>query len=242
MFTIPGILPRRSPSLRRGRRSARPVRKLAASSRRSAPRPCTYSDWQIVSGDTRISGRSANSAASRRLTCSGDHLFSSRSCTQPRSSSFPASLAVFGRRARTSARYCAAVARYNPVPELFRAISRLTVDAARPSSRAICRTPFRAATPTAISSRSATGRYRPGTGPGPSALTPPASANHRCARHVSPAADTASPSSRPARTPSQEPHPRIPRTRRPPAPSSTTTSTSANRCDDQLNPPALWHH
>ena len=30
---------------RRGLRSARPVRSDLASSRRSAPRPCTYSDW-----------------------------------------------------------------------------------------------------------------------------------------------------------------------------------------------------
>ena len=41
IITMPGIFPRRSPSLRRGLRSARPVRRHAASSRRSAPRPCT---------------------------------------------------------------------------------------------------------------------------------------------------------------------------------------------------------
>ena len=44
-FTMPGICARRCPGRRRGLRSARPVRKHAASSRRNAPRPCTYSDW-----------------------------------------------------------------------------------------------------------------------------------------------------------------------------------------------------
>ena len=41
IITMPAIFPRRSPAVRRGLRSARPVRKHTASSRRSAPRPCT---------------------------------------------------------------------------------------------------------------------------------------------------------------------------------------------------------
>ena len=42
IITMPGIFPYRAPpSVRRGLRSARPVRSRAASSRRSAPRPCT---------------------------------------------------------------------------------------------------------------------------------------------------------------------------------------------------------
>ena len=41
----PRCVPRRSPSVRRGLRSDRPVRRCRASSRRSAPRPCTYSAW-----------------------------------------------------------------------------------------------------------------------------------------------------------------------------------------------------
>ena len=39
--TMSLIRPRRSPALRRGLRSARPVRRHEASSRRNAPRPCT---------------------------------------------------------------------------------------------------------------------------------------------------------------------------------------------------------
>ena len=163
------------------------------------------------------------------LICSGDHRFRSLPCTQPRSSSLPASLAVFGRRARTSARYCAAVARYDPPAELLRSTSRLTVETGRPS-------------PSAISSRSAIDRYRPDTGPGPLALTPPASANHRCTRQFSPAAAAASHRPSPARTPCQN------RTRaslgaggRPPF-SSTTTSRIRNRCNDQLNPPPQINH
>ena len=94
-----------------------------------------------------------------------------------------ASFAGLGRRARSSARTCAATARYRYRPRvLFRAISRLTVDGARPSRRAISRTPSFRASPSAISSRSASDRYRPffplaGACP----LTPPASRNHASA-------------------------------------------------------------
>ena len=35
----------RCPGLRLGERNTRPVRRCAVSSRRSAPRDCTYSDW-----------------------------------------------------------------------------------------------------------------------------------------------------------------------------------------------------
>ena len=71
-------------------------------------------------------------------------------------------MAVFGRRARLSALDCAEVARYRsgrdgPPCSLcgaLRAISRLTVDGARPNLAAIERLLSPAANPTAISSRS----------------------------------------------------------------------------------------
>jgi hypothetical protein len=89
-------------------------------------------DWQIVSCDTCISARPGNRAFSQALTCSGDHRLSSPSCTRSRSSTSAASFAAFGRAARASACACAASARYAPRPP-FRATSRLTVDAGRPS-------------------------------------------------------------------------------------------------------------
>ncbi len=56
-----------------GLRNARPVRRQAVSSRLSAPRPCTYSDWQIVSCETLIDSSSGKSTLSRLLICSGLH-------------------------------------------------------------------------------------------------------------------------------------------------------------------------
>jgi hypothetical protein len=78
------------------------------------------------------------------------------------------------------------------------------VDGCRPSRAAIARTGWPAATPTAISSRSATGKYRPLTRPGPFAFTPPACRNHTFAIfEPTPAASPASFTPSPARTPSQ---------------------------------------
>src|SRR6185312_5580590 len=96
------------------------------------------------------------------------------------------------------------------------------------------------ASPSAISSRSASDRYRPDTGPGPFPFTPPATRNQRRAPSALPATAAASPGASPDRTRSQN---RSRTTRgisgRPFSTTPTTTSTTANRCNHQLNPPAL---
>src|SRR6202023_2311462 len=122
----------------------------------------------------RPAARSGNSRRSHALTCSGDQSSCSFCCTHARNSAQTASFAGFGRRARSSARNCAATARYGPRVR-FRATPRLTVDAPRPSRRAISRTPSPCARPTATSSRSASDRYRPPPrAAGALPLTPPA--------------------------------------------------------------------
>src|SRR6266851_1236472 len=192
----------------------------------------------MVSCDTRISGSPANWTFSMALICSGDQRSASRAWTQPRSRSFPASFAVFGRRARNSACACAATARYPPCRGLLRRISRLTVDGARPSRAAITRSGSPAATPTAISSRSATDRYRPPAGPGPLPFTPPAARNQASAAPPPPAATAASRHGSPARTASQKTSRSARGTGSRPRLTNTTTSTiSRNRCNHQLNPP-----
>jgi hypothetical protein len=75
------------------------------------------------------------------------------SATSIRSSGSAASLAGFGRFARCRAACSARSARYWRGPPL-RLISRLIVDGARPSRRAMHRTDSPAATPREISSRS----------------------------------------------------------------------------------------
>src|SRR5216683_303758 len=193
----------------------------------------------MVSCDTRISGSPANWTFSMALICSGDQRSASRAWTQPRSRSFPASFAVFGRRARNSACACAATARYPPCRGLLRRISRLTVDGARPSRAAITRSGSPAATPTAISSRSATDRYRPPAGPGPLPFTPPAARNQASAARPAPAATAASRHGSPARTASQKTSRSARGTGSRPRLTNTTTSTiSRNRCNHQLNPPS----
>ena len=85
----------------------------------------------------------------------------SRSCTYARSAALIASFARFGRRADRSACHCAVLARYSRPPLRVAALrlnSRETVDAARPSRRAISRTPKSCASASAISSRSANAR------------------------------------------------------------------------------------
>src|SRR3954452_25284570 len=87
----------------------------------------------------------------------------SLSCTYPRSAAFTASFAGFGRRAARSAGPCAVVARYSRPPlrvAALRRSSREIVDAARPSRRAVSRTPQPRARNSASSSRSANDRYR----------------------------------------------------------------------------------
>ena len=103
----------------------------------------------------------------------------------PAAPSFPASFAVFGRaRPRPRACACAATARYRPpAPGCSARTSRLTVDGARPSRAAIARSDSPAASPTAISSRSATDRYRPLARPRPVRLHPARLPEPRQRRH-----------------------------------------------------------
>src|SRR3954471_12355511 len=110
----------------------------------------------------------------------------SLSCTYPRSAAFTASFAGFGRRAARSACPCAVVARYARPPlrvAALRRSSREIVDAARPSRRAVSRTPQPRARNSASSSRSANDRYRSdgGFADGANILgdKPPASRNQR---------------------------------------------------------------
>src|SRR3954452_18949977 len=110
----------------------------------------------------------------------------SLSCTYPRSAAFTASFAGFGRRAARSACPCAVVARYSSPPlrvAALRRSSREIVDAARPSRRAVSRTPQPRARNSASSSRSANDRYRSdgGFADGANILgdMPPASRNQR---------------------------------------------------------------
>src|SRR5215212_7569152 len=110
----------------------------------------------------------------------------SLSCTYRRSAAFTASFVGFGRRAARSACHCAVVARYASPPlrvAALRRSSREIVDAARPSRRAVSRTPQPRARNSAMSSRSANDRYRSDGGfdDGASVLggMPPASRNQR---------------------------------------------------------------
>jgi hypothetical protein len=110
----------------------------------------------------------------------------SRSCTYALSAGCITSFAGFGRRAARSACHCAVVARYSSPPPRVAALrrsSREIVDAARPSRRAISRTPCPCARQSATSSRSANDRYRPESDfddrPSVDGGIPPASRNHR---------------------------------------------------------------
>src|SRR4051794_4121960 len=110
----------------------------------------------------------------------------SLSCTYPRSAAFTASFVGFGRRVARSACHCAVVARYARPPlrvAALRRSSREIVDAARPSRRAVSRTPQPRARNSASSSRSANDRYRSdgGFADGANILgdMPPASRNQR---------------------------------------------------------------
>jgi hypothetical protein len=143
----------------------------------------------------------------------------------------PASLAIFGRRARSSASACARSARYCFAGP-FRRTSRLIVQAGRGgSSRApITRYDSPRASPIAISSRSASDKYRPVTSPGPVDFTPPARANHRSAPLRIPIATPASRGGNPDRTRSQNSaRTGLGACLRPP--DIATTSTSENRCN-----------
>ena len=93
------------------------------------------------------------SLASTPAICSGHQSSASLSATYARSTGSRASKHAFGRRARRHARSSASMARYLRRPRL-RAISRLTVDGARPSARAICRNESPRARPREMSSRS----------------------------------------------------------------------------------------
>src|SRR5665647_2663550 len=105
-----------------------------------------------------------------------------RSWTYSRSRSLATSLAVFGRRATSSAFHCATPARYSSFPPRVAALRRSSleiVDGSRPTQRAISRTPAPCARSTAISSRSANDRYRPESRPNSNGDMPPPSRNHR---------------------------------------------------------------
>jgi hypothetical protein len=83
-----GIRFLRCSTFRDGRRTARPVSKHLVSSCFRAPRDCTYSDWQMVSVLTCISGQSGNSTFSRPAICSGEYFLARSASTLPRSSRF----------------------------------------------------------------------------------------------------------------------------------------------------------
>jgi hypothetical protein len=122
----------------------------------------------------------------------------SRSCMYCRNAWLAASLATFGRRARRPACHRAVVVRYSSTPPRVaasRRSSREIVDGARPSRRATSRTPAPPARRTAISSRSANDKYRPGSGIRLTGRIPPPSRNQR----VPAAGDT--PASMPASSP-----------------------------------------
>lgn len=88
----------------------------------------------------------------------------SLSWTYSSNAGFVWSLAGFGRRAERSACHCAVIARYSKPPPRVAALrrsSREIVEGARPSCRAISRTPSPRARASARCSRSANDRYRP---------------------------------------------------------------------------------
>ena len=88
----------------------------------------------------------------------------SRSCTYFKRAGFVTSLAGLGRCAARSACHCTVWARYSRPPPRVAALrrsSRETVEGARPSCRAIARTPSPRARASATCSRSAKDRYRP---------------------------------------------------------------------------------
>ena len=109
-----------------------------------------------------------------------------RSCTYCRSAACVASFASFGRRVARSACHCAVDARYSSPPlrvAALRRSSREIVDAARPSRRAISRTPCLWTRNRAICSRSENDRYLPESGGYDRVRCdggiPPLSRNHR---------------------------------------------------------------
>ena len=109
-----------------------------------------------------------------------------RSCTYCRSAACVASFASFGRRVARSACHCAVAARYSSPPlrvAALRRSSREIVDAARPSRRAISRTPCLWTRNRAICSRSENDRYLPESGGYDRVRCdggiPPLSRNHR---------------------------------------------------------------
>ena len=118
-------------------------------------------------------------------------------------------------------------ARYRPLVVRFRATSRQIVDAGRPSCRAMARNGWPAARPTAISSRSATPRYRRPTGRVPLAFTPPACRNHTSAVcSGSPHRGRRHPPGHPRPDQLPELRPHHPRQPRPPTFSTTTTPST----------------
>ncbi len=205
---MPAIFPRScSPSLRLGLRSTRPVRRCAASLPAQRPLGPAHT---AIGKSSRVTPASPSAPGTRppagHRPAPGDQSCSSLPSTQPRSSALTASFAAFGRSARSSARTCAASARYRPVPVLFLPISRLTVDGARPSPAAITRTP--APPPPPPPPLPFRQRQVPPPPPAPFPATPPASRNHPSASPWrTPAASAARRSPRPGPHTIPEHHP-----------------------------------
>ncbi len=164
------------------------------------------------------------------------------SSTCSRSGPFAASLAIFGRRARSQHAASAAAARYTTRPP-FRAISRETVLELRPIAAAIQRADCPSARPRETSSRSMTDRHRAARRRSTGRL-PPQAATYRFTRCGGCPSTLAS-----AR--SDNPDPRNTHTRSCSAtdspncctahPQLTAAQRATKRwwCNDQMNPPFL---
>src|SRR3954467_12175985 len=140
-------------------KSSRSRREICCGLHALAQRRCCRRPWrrpfQVTAGPAAAAPPGAATAPANR------------SRTYARSAGFVASFAGLGRRADRSACHWAVVARYSRPPPRVAALrrsSREIVDGARPRRRATSRRPWPCARKSAISSRSANDRYRPGSG------------------------------------------------------------------------------
>lgn len=165
-----------------GRLCDRPERRQRVSSSRSACRPCTKRDWQIVSWDTRISKSLEYSRTKRAVICCGDQQRFSPRSTSSRSRGQATSFDTFGRWARRCAFSSARHARYRKrAPPV--ATSRVTVEGERPRRVAIVRHESPAKSPREISSRSGNDSRRADRGV-VRGFTPPVFRSNRCTDNV----------------------------------------------------------
>ena len=205
IITMPAIFPRRSPAAP-PRLAQRPP---GPQTRRQLPaqRPPALHVHRLVDRLVRHPHlRPARELRrfSHALICSGDHCFSSLRLHPPRSSAFPASFAVFGRRARTSACACAAPPGTGPGRGPFRA--HLPAHRRRrppqPRRDLPVRLPPPPAPPRSPPAPPATGTARsPAPARSPSPRPPPRTTAPPPAAH--PSRPPASRGDSPARTPSQ---------------------------------------